>query len=257
MTVPKVSEEHSRARRQQILDAAARCFTRTGFHRATVADIVAESGLSAGLLYRYFADKDAIVVAIATQWHDAQSASLHLPGPGDDQRPWLTPEAAAETASPRAAGEVAGAPGPVPTVAGPDGGTAVGAGRARLAAITAGYLDMLRSLGEPAERERVRLGVQVWAEALRAPAIHTVARQGVDEPRAAITALVRAARERGELPATLPADGTARVLIAIYQGLALQTAWDEDLDHAAAADAVAALLSALAAPAAAAVDGAP
>ncbi|OHV35165.1 MULTISPECIES: TetR/AcrR family transcriptional regulator [Pseudofrankia] len=218
--MPKVSEEHTLARRQQILAAAARCFTRAGFHRTTVADIVAESGLSAGLLYRYFADKDAIVAAIAIQWHDAQSARLHLP-----------------------AADPVVATGPAPAS---DDVTESPDGQATLAAVTAGYLEMLRSLAEPAERTRVRLGVQIWAEALRAPAIHLVARQGVDGPRAAVTALVRAAQERGALPAALPADGAARVLIAIYQGLALQTAWDDDLDHTAAADAVATLLTALA-----------
>src|SRR5829696_7361042 len=52
-------------RRTRILDAAERCFVRTGFHRATMQDIAAEAGMSAGNLYRYFPSKDAMVVGLA------------------------------------------------------------------------------------------------------------------------------------------------------------------------------------------------
>ena len=48
-------------RRTRILDAAERCFVRTGFHRATMQDVAAEAGMSAGNLYRYFKSKDVIV----------------------------------------------------------------------------------------------------------------------------------------------------------------------------------------------------
>jgi TetR/AcrR family transcriptional regulator, transcriptional repressor of aconitase len=40
-------------------------------------------------------------------------------------------------------------------------------------------------------------------------------------------------------------DGLARVLIAIYQGLQLQTAWDETVDNGSYVAAVAALLDGL------------
>src|SRR5437879_1221856 len=73
--------------------------------------------------------------------------------------------------------------------------------------MASGYLALLRSLAEPAEKERVRLAVQIWAEALRAPQIHAVAREGVDAPRAVVTTLIRAAQDRGDLPAMLPPDG--------------------------------------------------
>ncbi|GLY74309.1 TetR family transcriptional regulator C-terminal domain-containing protein [Actinoallomurus iriomotensis] len=108
-----------------------------------------------------------------------------------------------------------------------------------------GYLDLLRSLAAPAERERVRLGVQIWAEALRAPEVEAVARAGVDAPREVVARLVRVAQDRGELPAGLPPDGLARVFIAIYQGLALQTAWDAGLDNDAYVRAVEGLVSLL------------
>jgi AcrR family transcriptional regulator len=67
--VPRVSEEHLANRRRQILDAAANCFARNGFHRTSMQDIVRESGLSAGLVYRYFAGKDDMIIAIVEDWH--------------------------------------------------------------------------------------------------------------------------------------------------------------------------------------------
>jgi AcrR family transcriptional regulator len=53
------------SRRQQILDAALRCFSRDGFHNTTTADIVRESAVSQGTLYLYFATKDDVIVALA------------------------------------------------------------------------------------------------------------------------------------------------------------------------------------------------
>lgn len=67
LPVPKVSEAHRAARREQIVDAARRCFLRDGFHATTMADVFAESGLSAGAVYRYFASKEDIISAIALE----------------------------------------------------------------------------------------------------------------------------------------------------------------------------------------------
>ncbi|GJF28831.1 hypothetical protein KNE206_15310 [Kitasatospora sp. NE20-6] len=61
----RVSQAHLDARRRQILDGAARCFARNGFHATSMQDLLRESGLSAGAVYRYFASKDEIVAAIA------------------------------------------------------------------------------------------------------------------------------------------------------------------------------------------------
>jgi AcrR family transcriptional regulator len=51
-------------RRRQIMDAAIACFRRRGFHQATMQEICAEAGISAGALYRYFASKAEIIAAI-------------------------------------------------------------------------------------------------------------------------------------------------------------------------------------------------
>ena len=71
--MPKISQDQRDARRQQILDAAVRCFSRDGFHNTTTADIVRESGVSQGTLYLYFANKDDIVVALADDRHQAEA----------------------------------------------------------------------------------------------------------------------------------------------------------------------------------------
>jgi AcrR family transcriptional regulator len=62
--MPKVSQEHLEHRRTQILDAAAECFARQGFHATSMQDIFRASGLSAGAVYRYFPSKNSLVRAI-------------------------------------------------------------------------------------------------------------------------------------------------------------------------------------------------
>jgi AcrR family transcriptional regulator len=63
--MPKVTEQHREARRGQIVDAALRCFAARGFQRTSMADIIAESGLSAGAIYGHFAGKQQIALAVA------------------------------------------------------------------------------------------------------------------------------------------------------------------------------------------------
>src|SRR3989440_10149786 len=52
-------------RRTQILEAAVACFAKRGFHQASMHDISAEAGISVGLIYRYFANKEAVISAMA------------------------------------------------------------------------------------------------------------------------------------------------------------------------------------------------
>jgi TetR/AcrR family transcriptional regulator, transcriptional repressor of aconitase len=168
--MPKVSAEHLANRRQQILDAAADCFARNGFHRTSMQDVVKESGLSAGLIYRYFTGKDDMIVAIVEDWHARRTKQLSTEDP------------------------------------------------------LAGYLDILKALaGKESARER-NLSMQAWAETIRDDRIRDLARQGVDEQRAAFEDVVP--------------DGMIRVLVAIHQGLLLQASWDENLDVEAFLDSV-------------------
>jgi AcrR family transcriptional regulator len=71
--MPKISEAQRETRRQQILDAALRCFSRDGFHNTTTADIVRESGVSQGTLYLYFANKDDMIAALAEDRHQNEA----------------------------------------------------------------------------------------------------------------------------------------------------------------------------------------
>jgi AcrR family transcriptional regulator len=63
--VPRVSEAHLAARREQIVEAAARCFVRNGFHQTSMQDVIKEAGLSVGAFYRYFSSKSELIRAIA------------------------------------------------------------------------------------------------------------------------------------------------------------------------------------------------
>lgn len=57
---PKVVED----RREQIIDAAMRVFSQRGFTRATNKDIAREAGITAGLIYHYFENKEALLKAV-------------------------------------------------------------------------------------------------------------------------------------------------------------------------------------------------
>ena len=52
-------------RRSQILEAALVCFAKRGFHQTSMHDISAEAGISVGLIYRYFENKEAVISAMA------------------------------------------------------------------------------------------------------------------------------------------------------------------------------------------------
>jgi TetR/AcrR family transcriptional regulator, repressor for uid operon len=54
-------------RRTQILDAAVICFAKHGFHQTSMHDISAEAGISVGLIYRYFKNKEEVIAAMAAR----------------------------------------------------------------------------------------------------------------------------------------------------------------------------------------------
>jgi AcrR family transcriptional regulator len=65
--VPKVSQEHLEARREQILDGARRAFARHGYEGTTVALLEEEIGLSRGAIFNYFPDKWALFFELAAR----------------------------------------------------------------------------------------------------------------------------------------------------------------------------------------------
>lgn len=88
-----------------------------------------------------------------------------------------------------------------------------------------------------------RLAVQLWAESLHDSKLSAAVRDGVDKPRTVLADLLRKARARGELPATLEPEPTALVLIAAFQGIVLQRAWNETMDVRACVRVMRMLLS--------------
>ena len=65
--MPKVTDEYREAKRLEITHAAMRAFHRRGFQGTSMADIIAESGLSAGAIYGHFRGKSEIVLAVAQE----------------------------------------------------------------------------------------------------------------------------------------------------------------------------------------------
>jgi AcrR family transcriptional regulator len=182
--MPKVSQEHREARRQQILDAALECFAREGFHRTTMQEIVQQSELSPGAIYSYFKSKEEIIIALADERHAQEKALISVAGEQEDAGKIL-----------RDLGQ-----------------------------------SFLGALLDADEQKRRRVGVQLWAEALRNPQLLAIVRRGVDEPRRQFAALLSDLQQRGEFPARLSPDATARMMIALFQGFILQQAWDEQAD---------------------------
>ena len=88
-------------RRQQLVDAAIRCFEEKGFHGASMAQISEAAGMSVGHIYHYFPAKEVLIAAIvetklseffAQMAEAARDSSLlealtaHHDGPEDEAR---------------------------------------------------------------------------------------------------------------------------------------------------------------------------
>jgi AcrR family transcriptional regulator len=84
-------------------------------------------------------------------------------------------------------------------------------------------------LGEPAEQEKRRVGLQVWAEALRSERIRNVVLRATEQRSVAVAA-IEAARRRGDVPNSVDPDAFARVVLGMIQGFIVQQAWEPDLD---------------------------
>ena len=74
--------------RAAIEQAARKLFAERGFHGTTLTDITSAAGKSAAVFYRYFADKEDLLAALAESFlHDIvtrSGLSVDLPGSPDD-----------------------------------------------------------------------------------------------------------------------------------------------------------------------------
>ncbi|MEU0895095.1 TetR/AcrR family transcriptional regulator [Streptomyces massasporeus] len=178
----RVSQEHLDARRRQILDGAALCFARNGFHATSMQDVLKEVDLSAGAVYRYFSGKEELIGAIV-----------------------------AETlGSVREAFEEAARQSPPPP---PDELVASVLGRT-LAARESLVVD-----GRPAFP---RLVIQVWTETLRNDELAALLRDGYGSVRAAWGKVVEGYQEAGMMRADVEPDHVARTMIASVLGFIAQ-----------------------------------
>src|SRR5271157_2235156 len=77
-----------RQTRAALEQAARKLFAERGFHGTTLADITSAAGKSAAVFYRYFADKEDLLAALAESFlHDIvrpSSESVDLPDSPDD-----------------------------------------------------------------------------------------------------------------------------------------------------------------------------
>ena len=80
LIMPTLTASPSADRRQQILAAAMVCFAKRGFHQTSMHDISAEAGISVGLIYRYFENKEAVISAMAAE-HKQEIRGIARPRP--------------------------------------------------------------------------------------------------------------------------------------------------------------------------------
>ncbi|PAZ12855.1 TetR family transcriptional regulator [Streptomyces sp. SA15] len=178
----RVTQAHLDARRRQILDAAALCFARNGFHATSMQDVLKEADLSAGAVYRYFSGKEELITAIVSEVLGGVRAAFE---------------------------EAAGQSPPPP----PD--RLVAAVLSRTLALREGLtLD-----GAPAFP---RLVVQVWSEIPRNAELAAVLGEGYSAVRAAWGRIVEGYQEAGTMRSDVPPDHVARTMIAAVLGFIAQ-----------------------------------
>lgn len=66
----------AQAQRERILAAALTCFVEHGFHAASMASISEAAQMSPGLIYRYFENKNAIILAIIERQLEEKRADI-------------------------------------------------------------------------------------------------------------------------------------------------------------------------------------
>jgi AcrR family transcriptional regulator len=85
--MPKVTAAYREARRDEIIDAALRAFAAKGFQGTSMADVITETGLSAGAIYGHFAGKKELFAAVAGRVLDSRSTELEARRGGGEPLP--------------------------------------------------------------------------------------------------------------------------------------------------------------------------
>jgi AcrR family transcriptional regulator len=74
--MPKLSEEGKKLRKQIVLSAAMEVFQRKGYERATLKDIIEQTGMSRGWIYLYYTDKKQIFMDLLSYMDQQQEQQL-------------------------------------------------------------------------------------------------------------------------------------------------------------------------------------
>jgi len=77
-TQDPIRQQLIEARRNQILDAAAKVFAEKGFHRASTREIARTAGIAEGTIYNYFANKSDLVIGIMARLAELDSLDEEL-----------------------------------------------------------------------------------------------------------------------------------------------------------------------------------
>ncbi len=107
-----------------------------------------------------------------------------------------------------------------------------------LEAFLDGYFDHLLGPDQDALR---RVTVAYWASSLHDPALHAVAREGL-EPVRRVAPVIAEQQAAGKLRDDLPPTVLARLITSLLQGAVLQLCWSDDIDVAEYRDALATIL---------------
>lgn len=66
------------ARKNQILDAAAKVFAEKGFSRATIKDVARTAGIADGTIYNYFENKEALLLGILERLNEIEQRDIDM-----------------------------------------------------------------------------------------------------------------------------------------------------------------------------------
>ncbi|MGH9129185.1 MAG: TetR/AcrR family transcriptional regulator [Acidimicrobiales bacterium] len=76
--MPRLAEATKAERRADILAAALDCFSRTGYHDTTMAEVAEAAEVSKGTPYLYFPSKEALFIALHDEWDCGLSDRISL-----------------------------------------------------------------------------------------------------------------------------------------------------------------------------------
>jgi AcrR family transcriptional regulator len=90
-----------------------------------------------------------------------------------------------------------------------------------------------------------RVGLQLWAEAVRSKQVHTQVTVGVHAPVLAVTGLLQRGQRDGSISKRIDPSTIARMIVAMFQGFVLQRVWGEPFEAPAALEGFETLLRGL------------